>query len=198
MANDNNINKPAGDEQKLLTVQAGIQAAIPAGSKVVVGGTSYTQPQLLTKVGQLLAPYQPARDAKQALAAAVKAKKANQPAVQDFLVEFRAAVVALFGRGNPLLAKFGFQPKKAKTTSSGKKVAKAAKAKATREALGTKGKVQKAEVLAQLNGAPVTVSPTGKILSPAADGAGSPATASTPAVPSGTPDGSTSSTGSGK
>ncbi|MHB8420933.1 MAG: hypothetical protein ACYDCL_22920 [Myxococcales bacterium] len=187
----NNVNKPTGEEQKLLSVQSGIQAAIPVGSAVVVGGTSYTQPQLLTKVGQLLAPFQPCRDAKAALTAAVAAKRQNQPVVQSFLVEFRAAMIALFGRGNPTLAKFGIQPTKAKTTTAGAKVIKAAKAKATRKLLGTKGKVQKADVLASQGATAVAVSPTGEILP--ATGAGSSATASAPAAPTGVTGGSTGS-----
>ena len=158
----NNNNQPKGDELKLLTVQTAVQANIPAKSTVVIGGVSFTQAQLVAKIAALLAPFQPARDAKQALAAAVLAKQQNQPAVQTFLVELHAAMVALFGRGSPLLAKFGFNPHKAKVTSGGKNVVKAAKAKRTRQMRGTLSPTEKAALKAPADTTPV-VSPTGEV-----------------------------------
>ncbi len=193
----NNVNKPSGDEQRLLTIQQGIQAAIPAKSAVMVGGQSFTQAQLLAQVGQLLSPFQPVRDAKKALATAVATKKQNQPAVNSFLAEFRAAMISLFGRGNPTLADFGIQPTKAKTTTAASKVVKAAKALATRKILGTKGSVQKAEVLAEARGTAVVVSPAGVILPPAGAGE-SPAPASAAAAPAGPVSPAAGNTGSGK
>ncbi len=190
MTNPKN-NQPKGDELKLLTAQTATQANIPAKSTVVIGGVSYTQAQLLAKIASLLAPYQPARDAKQALAAAVLAKKQNQPAVQTFLVEFHAAMVALFGRGSPLLAKFGFNPHKAKATSGGKNVVKGAKAKRTRELRGTLTPTQKAALKAPAD-TTATVSSTGTVTpagSPAQQSASEPAAAS-----SGAPTGNGGST----
>jgi hypothetical protein len=156
-----NNNQPKGDEVKLTTVQKAVLANIPAKSAVTVGGTSYTQAQIVALITNLLVPYSAARVAKQASTAAVQAKQKNEPAVKTFLVEFRAAMIALFGRSSPILAQFGFNPTKAKSTTSGKNVVKAAKAKATRAKLGTKGPLQKAEILA--DSPAFTVSPTGDL-----------------------------------
>ncbi len=161
MSNPKN-NQPKGDELKLLAAQTGVQTSIPAKSAVVIGGVAYTQAQLEAKLASLAAPYQSARDAKHAYLAAVLVKDQNIPAVQTFLVEFHAALIALFGRGSPLLAKFGFNPHKAKTMTSGEAVARAAKAQKTREMRGTLGPTEKAAIKAP-PGTGATVSTTGAV-----------------------------------
>ena len=188
----NNSNQPKGDQLKLTTAQTAVQANIPAKSTVVIGGVSYTQAQLVAFITTLLAPILAAQNAKQAFATAVQARKQNQPAVQTFLVEFRAAIVALFGRGSPVLAQFGFAPHKAKTKSAGKTVVKTAKTLATRKLLGTKGPQQKAQLLAQQPPA-FTVSSTGVVSLTGGD-ASSPAPASK-AAPSSASTGSAGANG---
>ena len=157
-----NNNQPKGAQLQLTTAQTAVPANIPAKSAVVIGGVSYTQAQLVAYITTLLAPILAAQTAKQSFAAAVLARKQNQLAVQTFLAEFRAALIALFGRGSPVLAQFGFTPHKAKTTTSGKNVVKAAKSLASRAKLGTKGPKQKAQILAQPP-PDFSVSATGKV-----------------------------------
>jgi hypothetical protein len=144
-----NNNQPKGAQLKLTTAQTAVPANIPAKSTVVIGGVSYTQAQLVAFITTLLAPILAAQAAKQSFAAAVLARKQNQPTVQTFLAELRAAVIALFGRGSPVLAQFGFTPHRATTSTAGKTVVKAAKSLASRAKLGTKGPKQKAQILAQ-------------------------------------------------
>jgi hypothetical protein len=143
-----NNNQPKGAQLQLTTAQTAVPANIPAKSAVVIGGVSYTQAQLVAYITTLLAPILAAQTAKQAFAAAVLARNQNQPTVQTFLAELRAALISLFGRGSPVLAQFGFTPYKAKTSTSGKNVVKAAKSLASRAKLGTKGPKQKAQILA--------------------------------------------------
>jgi hypothetical protein len=185
-----NSNQPKGAQLQLQTAQTAIPANIPAKSTVVVGGVSYTQAQLVAFITTLLAPILAATAAKQSFATAVQARKQNQPTVKTFLVEFRAAIVALFGRGSPVLAQFGFTPHKAKTTTGGKNVVKAARAKATRAKLGTKGSQQKAQILAPQPPA-FTVASDGTVSLVTASDASSPA----PASAANTTAASTSSTG---
>ncbi len=144
-----NSNQPKGDQLKLTTAQTAVPANIPAKSAVLIGGTSYTQAQLVAYITRLLAPILAAQTAKQAFAAAVQARKQNQTAVKAFLSQLRAALISLFGRGSPVLAQFGFAPHKPKTTTAGKTVVKTAKALASRKKLGTKGPQQKAQILAR-------------------------------------------------
>jgi hypothetical protein len=183
-----NSNQPKGDQLQLTTAQTAIPANIPVKSTVVVGGVSYTQPQLVALITTLLAPILAAQTAKQSFAAAVKARKQNQTAVRTFLVEFHAALVALFGRGSPVLAQFGFNPSKPRTTTGGKTVVKTAKLLASRAKLGTKGPQQKALILAQ-QPPPFSVASDGKVaLLPQDDASPAPAisVANTPAGASNT------------
>ena len=144
-----NNSQPKGDELKLTTAQTAVPAAIPAKTTVMVGGVSYTVATLAAYITTLLAPILAAKNAKLAFTQAVQAREANQKAVQNFLVELRAAMIALFGRSSPILVQFGFAPAKAKSTKSGKNVVKTAKSLATRLKLGTLGAQQKAQKLAQ-------------------------------------------------
>jgi hypothetical protein len=140
---------PRGNELTLTNALTAVPANIPAKSTVVVGGASYTQAQLVAAITALLAPIQAARNAKLAFNGAVLARTQNDPAVQTFVANFKAAIIALFGRGSPILAQFGFTPHKPTVMTAGQKVVKAARAKATRAKLGTKGPQQKAQLLAQ-------------------------------------------------
>jgi hypothetical protein len=140
---------PKGNELILTDALTAVPANIPAKSAVTIGGVSFTQAQLVAQVTTLLAPIQAARVAKLAFTAAVLARKQNDPAVQTFVANFKAAIIALFGRGSPVLAQFGFTPHKPRTTTAGQTVVKTARAKATRAKLGTKGPQQKAQLLAQ-------------------------------------------------
>jgi hypothetical protein len=95
--------------------------------------------------------------------------------VTEVVRGLRQYVINAFGQNSPVLADFGFTPPKKATLTPEQKVAKAAKAKATREARGTMGKKQKALIKG-------TVSTTAPATSPAAP-APTPAHAATPVPP---------------
>jgi hypothetical protein len=190
-----NNNQPKGAQLQLTTAQTAVPANIPAKSTVVIGGVSYTQAQLVAYITTLLAPILAAQTAKQSFAAAVLARKQNQPTVQTFLAELRAAVIALFGRGSPVLAQFGFAPHKAKTATAGKTVVKAAKSLASRAKLGTKGPKQKAQILAQPP-PDFSVAPDGTVSLVTASDASSTAPATSASNPGTTAGSSTTPSGS--
>jgi hypothetical protein len=189
-----NNNQPKGAQLQLTTARTAVSATIPAKSTVVIGGVSYTQAQLVTYITTLLAPILAAQTAKQSFTAAVLARKQNQPTVQTFLVQLHAALIALFGRGSPVLAQFGFTPYKAKTSTSGKNVVKAAKSLASRVKLGTKGPKQKALILAQQPPA-FTVSSDGSISLATTGDASSTAPATSAANPTAASTGSNGASG---
>jgi hypothetical protein len=88
----------------------------------------------------------------------------------------RQYVINAYGEQSPLLADFGFAPPKQATLTPEQKVARAAKAAATRKARGTMGKVAKQKVKGTV---PVTVAaPTAPVPAPAA-----PAPVTTTAAP---------------
>jgi hypothetical protein len=156
------VTPPRGNELTLTTALTAVPANIPAKSVVTVGGASFTQAQLVTQITALLAPFLAARAAKLAFTQTVGAREQNNPAAQTFIANFKAAIIALFGRDSPVLAQFGFTPHKPRTTTAGQTVVQAARAKATRAKLGTKGPQQKAQILAP-QPPEFTVSSTGKI-----------------------------------
>jgi hypothetical protein len=180
---------PTGNELTLTTALTAVPANIPAKSTVVIGGASYTQAQIVALVTTLLAPFLAARAAKVAFTAAVQARQQNNQTVQTFVANFKAAIIALFGRGSPVLAQFGFTPYKPRTTTAGQTVVKTARAKATRAKLGTKGPQQKAQILAP-QPPDFTVSSTGEVTLTSGD-----ASSTAPASVADTTPASTSSTG---
>lgn len=93
--------------------------------------------------------------------AVAKANALAQGIVQD-AAAFKAFVLATFGKNAATLANFDLKPRRSRTmTAEGKSVA-AKKAKATRQALGTKGKKQKEQAKKSLANqpAPAAAAPT--------------------------------------
>jgi hypothetical protein len=182
------VSPPKGNELLLTTALTAVPANIPANTVIVIGGVSYTQAQLVAYLTTLLAPYLAARAAQLAFTNAVTARNNGKPTVQTFGAEFKAAIVALFGRSSPILAQFGFTPHKAKARTAGESVVTAAKGLASKKKLGTKTPKQKAQLLAPEPPA-FSVGSDGKVIL-ANGGAGTaPASAATP------PAGSASNTG---
>jgi hypothetical protein len=77
---------------------------------------------------------------------AVKANKDQRAKTRVFMTQVRQAVLVMFASSIDILADFGLAPRKQRTPKPPVKVAAADKAKATREARGTKGKKQKAKI----------------------------------------------------
>ncbi|MHB8416711.1 MAG: hypothetical protein ACYDCL_01455 [Myxococcales bacterium] len=143
-----NKQKPTAELVKLQAAVAGTQKLIPATSSETVGGVTYTQPQILAKLQAWIQFYTNVDSLHTQLTQALADRATATAAAKEFLKDFEAALIAQLGRLNPELAEFGFKPEKARTPlTSAQKVQQAAKAKASRELLGTKGKKQKAEAL---------------------------------------------------
>jgi hypothetical protein len=136
-----------GLQQKVSQMIAGIQAVIPDGSSVAVGGTTVAKADLVNELMQISSAYQ-------AIDAGVLASKAARSQLNEQLPGFRKqyfgikdAMLAFLGRGNPQLAQFGIAVSKgSKSLTPSQKVVKAAKALKTRALRHTMGKVQKAAV----------------------------------------------------
>ena len=173
------VSPPRGNELVLTTALKAVPANIPANSVVVIGGVSFTGAQLAAFIATLLAPYLAARAAQLAFTQAVGVRVKNNPTVQTFAAEFKAAMVALFGRSSPILAQFGFTPHKAKARkTAGEMVVTAAKIKASKLKVGTKTPKQKAQLLASPP-PPFSVGSDGSVQIAANGAAGNTASAST-------------------
>ena len=133
--------------QKVSQMIAGIQAGVPDGSNVAVGGVVLAKTDLVNELMQISSAYQAIDAGVMAARAARSQLSAQLPGFHKQYTGIKDAILALLGRGNPQLAQFGI------TTSNGskpltpaQKVVRAQKALKTRALRHTMGKVQKAAV----------------------------------------------------
>ena len=87
--------------------------------------------------------------------AAVEAKREQLTSTRDLVASAKQALQLMFGKQIDVLSDFGLAPRKRATRKPEANVAAAAKAKATREARGTKGKKARLKI----HGAVATTSP---------------------------------------
>ncbi|MHB8417775.1 MAG: hypothetical protein ACYDCL_06850 [Myxococcales bacterium] len=159
-----NKNGPTADLAKIQAAYDGTAKLLPAASSETVGGVTYTQPQILSKLDGWIQSIKDVDTIRTQLKQALADRETAIAAAKEFLKDFKAALIAQLGRLNPELAQFGFPPEKARTSlTAAQKVQKAAKAKATRDLLGTKGKKQKAEAVKAATQPQVSVGPDGAI-----------------------------------
>jgi hypothetical protein len=138
---------PKGFRQKVSQMIAGLDAVLPDGSSVTVGGQAVAKPDLVNEMTQVIAAYQ-AVDAAVVTAKGLRLQlKAQLPGFHKQFLDIKDALVAFLGRGSPQLAQFGITAaKQAKPLTPAAKVVKAQKALNTRAMRHTMGPRQKAAV----------------------------------------------------
>ncbi len=140
---------PKGFRQDLQQMLQGWQTAIPSDSTMQSSDGPLTQG---TAVGQLqgfLGVYTTLDIQATALKQTRAQAKSQLPEAQRFFDVLKATVISLFGAGSPQLAQFGLLPKKPRKVPTSSELAiRAAKALATRQLRGTKGKKAKAPIKA--------------------------------------------------
>jgi hypothetical protein len=155
MSNGVKLTKAAALAQVLALI-AGTQKHFPTGS-FTIGNTTYTSASLV-QVLQGLANALLARDAAEKGAKdASTAADTAETQVGPIVTAYKRIVVAAFVSSAQTLADFGLAPPKARTPlTAEQKVARAAKAAATRAARGTTSKKQKLAVKGNVTGVTVT------------------------------------------
>jgi len=162
---------PRGLQQKLTQLLAGMQAAVPEGTTLLLRGQLLDKSEVEGRASQILAVFQ-------ALSAALTSVKTIRAQISGQTRSFNAqyqdltdALVAFFGRDNPQLEQLGIavsQPSKPLTPEQN--VVRATKARKTRELRHTMGKRQKAKLqytgslevsVAETTGAEAKASPEG-------------------------------------
>ena len=138
-----------GARTEVTLVATGLGTQIPDGSAITVRGVPVSKAQLLAQCAAALALFANVDAAVQALKNERLALEAGLPDVRQFLSDLRAALVAHFGRGNPVLVAFGFSVKKPRQLTVEQKLARKEKALQTRDLRGTKGPRQKQNVVFQ-------------------------------------------------
>jgi hypothetical protein len=156
MADNNRTDKITGD-QKLIEGLTSRKASLPA---------LYSRGKLLTPDDAIHA-LQGRIDASKgvvaahaALQAAIAGERAVREQTDPLAADVEQVVRAMYGDDPAAMNEFGLEPRKERVLSPEAKVIAAAKARATREARGTKGKKQ----LAAIKGVPpatVTIAVTG-------------------------------------
>jgi hypothetical protein len=135
---------------------SGLKKHVTKSTIIPIDGATYT-PAALSAIFQAEidtgAAVTPAKGAWQKAVADAKAAKAAAAAVRP---GFEQWVQANYGKDAQTLADFGVPPKKPRVIKPATKVASAVKAAATREARGTKGKVQKKAITGATAATPAT------------------------------------------
>jgi hypothetical protein len=138
---------PKGFRTKVSQMLAGLEAVIPDGSSVTVGGQSVAKSDLVTEMTQIISAYQGLDAAVSATKGVRSQLKAQIPGFHQQFLELKDGLVSSLGRGSPQLAQFGITAAKpAKPLNPTQKVVRAEKAKNTRAMRHTMGPRQTAAV----------------------------------------------------
>jgi hypothetical protein len=141
------VKVPKGFRLKLQQMLAGVEAAIPDGTSVTVPGGSMAKAAIVQKLTAATSEFQTVDASLTALDVARTRLRGDLPDLHAFYDELKTSLSASFGKGNPLLAQFGLSPQKPrKKLTPEQRVARAAKARATRQLRHTGGVRQKAAV----------------------------------------------------
>jgi len=124
---------------------------------LTIGGTQYTVAAVQANLQELVSLRAATVAAQTAAKKAVADERARRPALVAFLQAYGAYLRGTFGNAADALADFDIAPKKPPTPlTAEQKTAAKAKAKATREARGTKGPVAKLATVGNVVGVTVT------------------------------------------
>jgi hypothetical protein len=139
MTTANRTKTQARDAQ----VIEGIKKHLQNVSNLPLVGSAYTPADLVKLVQSRIDSANGATATKANWHSTVVADKTLNTKLTPVLRALRQYVINVFGETSPVLADFGFTPPKRATRTPEQKAAAAVKAKATREARHTMGKVQK-------------------------------------------------------
>lgn len=159
------------------------QSDVPS---LVLGSQTQTNAQLVQRLQQRVTNAKAVVTTHLAWQSAVAAASAQRLQDRQWLDDLKQTLRARFSGDASALGDFGLAPRKKRAAKPATKVAAAAKAKATREARGTKGKAKAAEITGNVTGVeitPVTVA----VSKPSASPAPEPTPAPVAPAPAGTP-----------
>jgi hypothetical protein len=181
----------SGTRLKLQQMLAGVQAAIPDGSSLIVPGGSLSKAEIVKRLTDGSSEYEAVDAGVAALGQVRFTLGADIPGLKGFLAELKNALKAQFGSRSPMLAQFGLSPQKVrKQLTPEQRVARAEKARQTRLLRHTGGVQQKAAVKYQGQVVVATQAlPAPEAASPTAPTVEASPTVTKPGTPAGTPTG---------
>ena len=148
-----NQNNPGNVLKCLQALEAGLaNNPLPGMTQIAAGGTVSSVADLIIEIQSYANLYKAAEDAATTYEKAIQAREAAAPAALDRLQQIRAALKGAIGKRNPDLLAFGITPdQEPAPLTVEQKLARAAKAKATRAARHTMGPKQKAAIKGQIS-----------------------------------------------
>jgi hypothetical protein len=152
IVNGNRIVQQSAD-QKMVDGFTRHEAEI---GSVLIDGKKVTPADVIGVAQNRITASKAADAAKATWQTAVKADKDVRASTRVFMTQVRQAVLVMFASSIDTLAEFGLVQRKQHAVKPPVQVVAAAKAKATREARGTKGKRQKAKIKGAVAPAPAT------------------------------------------
>jgi hypothetical protein len=182
-----------GFQSKLVKCLDGVEQFLPAGSSLTLNGQSMSQEALASALQAVVSLFTALSNAQKQSKAIVSqarlALAAQLPVAHQLYTSLDHALIAFFGKGNPVLANFGIASGARKNPpNSATKAAAAATAKLTRQARHTMGKKQRLQVTGG-KATIVAVNPNGGVVPGGTPGASLPAEPATPTAANGTGNG---------
>jgi hypothetical protein len=157
---------PSGFETSLQKLLQGVENVLPDG-----WATPANKADMEAQINGWLSTYADVSAAKQAVNVAMAELKTQIPEARTYYAAVKGVLTGFFHATSPLLADFGFKPKKAPVISAAKKAEAAVKGNETRKIRGTLGKKEKLDLKFTGTIAPAAVAPAA---TPAAQPAASP------------------------
>ncbi len=136
-----------GPRTEVTQIVQGLGTQFPKGSEtLLVKGVQTPVSSLIAPLVGVLGLFADVDGSRQSLKSKQLALKAALPGVRSLIADIKVALVALFGRGNPVLENFGINVSPRRQLTAEQRLARKAKAEQTRKQRGTLGSRQKQDV----------------------------------------------------
>ncbi|MHB8417724.1 MAG: hypothetical protein ACYDCL_06590 [Myxococcales bacterium] len=130
--------------QKFSKAAAGTTSQFPATTKLDLLGTTYTPAQVASAFTAVVQGLDALATSRAQLKAQLTALQGTEATANSLYKALEQYVLAVFGKGSPVVAAFGFTVTTPKKRTAAEKAVAAGKAKETRSAKGTVGAREKA------------------------------------------------------
>jgi len=161
VANGDNTGTKVEIQTSYLALIAGLLADYQPDDEFKLTAGDFTRDQLIAEFQQFVGSAETTKSSYQAWRADVQAERVAEQTVAPLRTGVKAVLVGRFGKSGTDLTRYGFSPEKVPVKSTLVKTTAVVKAKATREARGTKGTVQKQLITGNVTGVVITPVTTG-------------------------------------
>jgi len=161
VANGDNTGTKVELQTSYLALIAGLLADYQPDDEFLLKAGTMTRDQLIAEFQKFVASAETTKSSYQVWRGDVQAERVVEQTVAPMRAGVKSVLEGRFGKSGTELTRYGFTPAKVVVKSPLVKTTAAVKAKATREARGTKGSVQKKLVTGNVTGVIITPVTTG-------------------------------------